>query len=950
MSNKLISPTEPFRSAYAVLNHEKLGFMVGAYLVETQPDGTFKLRFQRLLPENFERFAHKLDATDERLCKLLGDIVPQTLFKKFKRNESSLQVFTTRFAQNPNKEYIRDYIERRLAEALPLLKDRALFQMSRDGYPTGKRLTLHPEGATVLLHLRRGSAGLHYRAEVTLNGEQILLHDQEGGLLTNHPAWLWSGTQVFPLVNLKEGKRIKPFLNKREIFIEKAREAEYFEKFLVRVIADTEVVTEGIQIEELAKTPSLSLTLSRDNQNVVSLKPRVTYGDHELRLAPDQSHHVKLLQANGHFAFLKLRRATETEAKFAALLKEIASNGTLTDLYLPEAEAYRWLQSNQKALLDAGVEIDADFGEQYAFVEPVLQIDLQEQEDGYRLNARAKFGKTSVPLIKLRPKILKGEAKIKLPNKQTVFLPPDWLDTLRHLLEVARPEDDHLHVRPYHLPLLQYVLRETKVEGDFEAFRDFDSIAEEPLPQGLIATLRDYQKAGYDWLVFLNRYGLGGILADDMGLGKTLQAIALLLREVKTGRAKTPCLVVVPNSIVYNWLLELERFAPELTTIAYTGPRRTRLFEELEHHDIVITTYGTIRRDLTLLSTIQFHYIVLDESHAIKNREAKTTQAMFKLNSKHRLSLTGTPIENTTLDLWTQMNFLNPGFLGSAGFFERQYAIPIEKEQNDARAARLRNLTKPFLLRRTKNMVAKDLPERIEHVHYCEMEPEQAQLYKDTAKVYRTTFFQNSPHENPLVAKRMQVLSSIQRLRQIAIHPQMVEPDVLESGKLDQMRHLLSDALGNGGKVLIFSSFVKLLKILKTEMQQLGVRYAYLDGAMSSEDRAKQVDLFQTNPDIQVFLISLRAGGVGLNLTAAEYVFILDPWWNPAIEQQAINRAHRIGQEKTVFVYKFITRNSIEEKILRLQQHKARIAEEVIQSESSFFKSLTRDDLLALFE
>jgi SNF2 family DNA or RNA helicase len=529
------------------------------------------------------------------------------------------------------------------------------------------------------------------------------------------------------------------------------------------------------------------------------------------------------------------------------------------------------------------------------------------------------------------------------------LLPQRWLTEFRHLFEVAAPLANGLRLESYHASLISATLN-GQADRQALSLPDFQDLGEYELPGQLEADLRDYQRAGYNWLCFLHDYALGGILADDMGLGKTLQTLALLQRTYEQG-AEAPSLIVVPNSIIYNWQLEAQRFCPALKVLIYTGAKRHNLLKQFYDYHVILTTYGIIRQDEAHLSPITFEHVVLDESHLIKNREAKTTQAVFQLQGRQKLTLTGTPIENTTMDLWTQMHFLNPRLLGSAAFFERHYAHPIEKERNEDRAAKLRSLTRPFIMRRTKEMVAQDLPPKSEQVHYCNMTPDQEAVYERTKQLYRATLFKDENDTAEIFARnRMQVLSSIQRLRQIAIHPRLIQPEVTTSGKYEQMKEMLTEVLAENSKVLIFSQFVKLLKIIAEDLRRDGIGYSYLDGSTKTSARAEAVRKFQEEDAHRAFLISLKAGGVGLNLTAAEYVFMMDPWWNPAVEQQAINRAHRIGQDKSVFVYKFITRNTIEEKIQQLQHRKLQIAGEVIKSEEKFFKSLTKADLESLFE
>lgn len=438
---------------------------------------------------------------------------------------------------------------------------------------------------------------------------------------------------------------------------------------------------------------------------------------------------------------------------------------------------------------------------------------------------------------------------------------------------------------------------------------------------------------------------MGGILADDMGLGKTIQTLALLQKEKEEG-TDSPSLIVLPTSLIQNWCNEARKFTPELKVLIHTGVGRQRRLDHFSKFDLILTTYGIVRQDIDQLKDFPFHYVILDESQMIKNPESKTAKAIRKLVSSYRLSLTGTPVENTVMDIWSQMAFLNPGLLGNETFFKRFYVQPIEKSRDQKRSAKLRRIIYPFILRRKKNQVEKDLPERIEKLQYCEMIEPQRKYYEDIKNTYRN-YLMELISNNAWKKNKLNILTGLQKLRQIAIHPRMIEEEKFtleQSGKYKEVKRLLKQVIAkDDSKVLIFSQFVKMLHLLRDDLINEGIKFNYLDG--STRDRQGQVDTFQKDDKIKVFLISLKAGGVGLNLTAADYVFILDPWWNPAVENQAIDRSHRIGQKRTVFFYKFITQDTIEEKILGLQRKKAQLSDDIISVEEDIYKSLDAVDL-----
>jgi SNF2 family DNA or RNA helicase len=444
-------------------------------------------------------------------------------------------------------------------------------------------------------------------------------------------------------------------------------------------------------------------------------------------------------------------------------------------------------------------------------------------------------------------------------------------------------------------------------------------------------------------MLFLQRFRLGGCLADDMGLGKTVQVLALLsLRKlVMVGR---PSLVVVPRSLIFNWQEEAARFAPQLKGIDASHGQRGDWADLDPDADFVLITYGTLVRDITSLKDIAFDYVILDEAQAIKNHQTARAKAVRLLKASHRLALSGTPIENRIEELWSIFEFLNPGFLGHSSTFKKLFAADLEDENQ--RAA-LRNAIAPFILRRSKTQVALDLPPRTEDVLLCEMEARQQALYNKLRDHYRQSLLKKVQTEG-MNRVQTQVLEALLRLRQAACHPKLIDPKLLteDSVKLDTLIDQLDEIVGEGHKALIFSQFTSFLALVKPRIEERGWAYEYLDG--KTRNRQERVERFQSDPHCPLFLISLKAGGLGLNLVAADYVFLLDPWWNPAVEAQAIDRTHRIGQERPVFAYRLICRDTVEEKILQLQKSKKSLADSIIAESSGMLKEMSADDLAFL--
>ena len=585
---------------------------------------------------------------------------------------------------------------------------------------------------------------------------------------------------------------------------------------------------------------------------------------------------------------------------------------------------------------------------------PTLSLNITSGLDWFDVQAVVHYGDQEVAFRDIRRALRKQERYIKLADGSIGQIPEDWLERYKKLFDLSEETEAGLRVRDYHLPLVDTLLMdadERRVAAEYEQRRNllssFERIQPQSVPEGFTGELRPYQKAGLDWLHFLYNYGFGGCLADDMGLGKTIEVLAFLQSLKEQGKFTAPCLLVVPKSLIANWQRETERFTPGLRILEFVGNFRKKDTSVFSGYDIVLTTYGTMLRDIEFLRGFTFLYAILDESQAIKNPLAQSSKAARLLNAQHRLVMTGTPVENNTFELWSQFAFLNPGLLGNIDYFKREFAAPIESRESEETAQILRKLIYPFILRRTKEQVAPELPSRTERILYVDLEPAQHKLYVHTRDYYRGLLMGMIDKEG-INDVRMKILEGLLRLRQICIHPVLVDPAYRgESAKFVLLLETLHTLRAEGHKVLVFSQFVQSLHLLRKELDAHEIPYAYLDG--QTLERQEQVDLFQNDRGVPFFLISLKAGGVGLNLTAADYVIHLDPWWNPAVEMQASDRAHRIGQDKPVFIYKIIARDSVEEKILQLQEHKKELVAQLISSEGSFFKSITKDDVKVLF-
>lgn len=948
----LVDASLPFLPIYSTYHHEYLGYLISSHVVQILPNEELSLVHQGLYPHNLKEFDAKLDESDQELVHLMAEITPKAIVKKFggdPRNE--LSFFSERF-EGQTKKLINNFIQRRMGKILPLCLNREVYEMGNDGYPAKKKITFLDHQATVLFHFRKKENFTRYYPTIKLKGEIVHFQKNGAALLCMNPAWMLLNNELFTFKQDVDGLKLKPFLKKDFIAIPKEKEEEYYRKFVTQVIEKYDVYAKGFDIKTLRYEPKFSLLVKEYDASSFSFIRMVNYGEHAILLEKAGAVKALMEKKGDAYRFLRIERNLCEEDKILNFFQDYtpSPNSLSPWEYIQKDTALSWLSENSDTFKEKGIEIIQENPSYQINLEvPKIEIKTQESGDWFDIKAIVRIGKFEIPFIKFRNHILKNSREYKLPDGSIAILPDHWFSDYRHLLEVSEIDGDNeemLKIKKYQAPLLNFPSQGNKgLSSLLDTIKHLETIPQIPAPRGLKATLRSYQEAGYNWLHFMKAHNMGGVLADDMGLGKTLQTLSLLLKEKEDG-VEVPSLIVLPTSLIPNWANEAKKFTPSLKVFTHTGVNRPKDPAIFSEYDLILTTYGLVRQDVKLLSSFPFHYIILDESQNIKNPDSKTAKAARKLISQHRLSLSGTPIENTVMDIWSQMAFLNPGLLGSDNFFKRFYVQPIEKNYDAKQSAKLSRIIYPYILRRRKHQVEKELPPRIEKLHYCEMTEDQKDFYEDTRSSYRN-YLMDLISQGSWKRNKLNILAGLQKLRQIAIHPRIIEPDKFElenSGKYLEVKRLLKQIIGKKrSKVLIFSQFVRVLQLLKKDLDDEGITYNYLDG--STKDRQTPVDTFQSDKKIKVFLISLKAGGVGLNLTAADYVFILDPWWNPAVENQAIDRSHRIGQKRTVFYYKFITRDSIEEKILSLQRKKAKLSDDIIQVDEEVYKSLNASDL-----
>ena len=985
-----VSTAEPFQIIYSLFEHEFLGHLFAAYVVQLGPRGQLTLLHQTVSGKNVHEFAAGLDSTDFELVELCDQIQQEAIVKEFWHRkiataEFFLKTYNAEKGDKPLQEIISRHVQMRMAAILTRLVGKQVFIMGRDGEPTWREIGMAPTKASILFHFRRNEDGTHYFPTIQYQNQRLDFQYKDAVLVCLQPAWLLLGDLLYSFRTDVDGRKLLPFLKKKFIVVPRQVEESYFQKFVGPLMESFEVHARGFDIrsERYVARPRLTFSdalpeapapeapvrapgpprrgriplpksvmplLTGAETEQIHFELSFRYGPHLMPLGTDKPVSVRLEKTPESYVFHRLLRNPEQEQAAVEDLRNrqlTVKNGYAS---LPKSEAFKWLHDNTSALTELGytIEAAATTTKNYFIGPTSVQVGIQEAGDWFDVRGTVRFGDIEVPFIRLRGHILQRRREFKLPNGQIAIIPEEWFTDYLELFAFGEETADGLNLRRHHLALVADLqsneLATVRMGRKLAKLRDFAEVEDHPLPIGFQGELRPYQKAGYNWLRFVQDYHFGGCLADDMGLGKTIQTLAMLLNRRESGEAQgAASLLVLPTSLVFNWMSEAQKFTPDLRVLAYTGTYRDKNPDRFADYDMVLTSYGIVRLDTELLASYKFDYVILDESQAIKNPSSTTSQAVRQLRSKHRLILTGTPVENSTMDLWSQMSFINPGLLGTQAFFRKEFLKPIEKHQDEGRTKRLHALIKPFILRRHKAQVAKELPEKTEQLSYCSMTEEQAHAYEETKSFYRNKILRNLDEHGP-ASTQFLLLQGLTRLRQIANHPRLADENYAhESGKLREVLRMIRNVVAEGHKVLVFSQFVQHLALVRTALDERQLAYAYLDGA--TRNRPAEVTRFQETESLKIFLISLKAGGIGLNLTAADYVFILDPWWNPAVEAQAVDRAHRIGQQRPVFTYKFITQGTVEEKILALQRRKLALVSELIATDEAVIKHLTRADI-----
>ena len=898
------------------------------------------------------------------------------IVQRFGKRKETVKVFYQRVDKEYITLHIRPYIEKRMWAIYTLaLREECLFYRLERGTSLYVNDAIRATEAPVQLTFRfvRESDQIRYTLHSTIAGKPIRWQDLKPLVLLNTPCLLLGRKNIYHFAEETDAKKIIPFFSKSEIIIPDRIEREFFKKFLLKVTDRYSIEAEGFEIDEIKGECTMEIHLENNWQGKPLLRPVFRYGKAVVNPTDSRKHITLLAEKSNRYGIEKIYRDAAREGKYLELLQSFGCEPTdhgyfrlmHTDAGVQEPvikDYVRWCIHHHDVFTREKITVSqARIHEPYLILPPEIQFVVKTGIDWFDLKIEIKAGDFVFPFTELRKNILQNDPAFRLPDGTLFLIPDEWFTRYQPLVHNGTPIGSDLRLERHFASLIP--LDEIRDQTVFEEIRQINGMSDPtsfPVPSGLKAQLRDYQQRGFNWLMQLRQYRLNGCLADDMGLGKTLQTLALLCAlydhsrrangghgnrqtiqlslfddpiEPATAEIVTPnpppSLLIAPSTLIFNWLNEIRKFAPSLRILVHAGSLRMSQMKNFDRYDVIISTYGIVRMDFKELMKYRFHYLILDEAQLIKNPLSKTYKAMLALVSDHRVTLTGTPVENSLTDLYAQMHFLNRGILGTLPSFKRTYVIPLKKSpsgiQHEMIKSRLHTLILPLLMRRTKAEVLHELPPKTEKTIVCRMTQEQEKLYAEELSKVRNLLIENTEKsrkgtDNPMIIKALGIL------RQIACHPAMIQPDTTAlSGKLEQILRDIRQLVEENHKILVISTYKKYLRLIGKGLEQENISFSVLTG--DTQDPESVVTRYTTDGGIPVLLMTLKKGGYGLNLTVADYVLITDPWWNPASQQQGMDRVYRIGQDKPVFVYKYITLGTLEEKILQLQKQKKKVAD-----------------------
>ncbi len=977
---------------FVISNSSSIGSLIEAYITELNTLGKFNLNPQRVNFKTISSYKIELTDTEKDLLKLIYNCEEEVLAKKFSTKSLKVVDFIKSLDEKKIKTLIRPNIEGYLNKALMMM---AMYQVPLYFINKTKDeinelpIVIQNKDAEVLFHFKKHEQGISYRMMIKLDDVPVKLQNKNIVFLTHKPCWVIVNNTLLHFDEEIDSFKLTPFVHKEVVEIPNSSVDVYVQNFIQKIFRKFEIEAEGItlNVQEVKPIPILSLDSGLNSRPVLALS--FDYLGNILLMSKNQFGITDCVFDDGEYTLNKIKRDFTYEYSIVEHLYSLGLKSFENVHFFypapvdqPNLDTTSLLVSticfDYERLLSLGVHVrQSEKQIKYFFGQMSSKTVIEERQDWFDVSINITFGDFVIPFVKLRHHIINRIKEYSLPDGSIAIIPDEWFTKFDDLVQLGSVDANKFKVKKYHLNLLSSL--NVDYNEKHQRLLDVSKVnsVDIPVPSNLKTTLRSYQYQGYKWLKQLEGMSFSGCLADDMGLGKTIQAIAVLLESHNRGNVNTfsnpefvhanfqldmfnrasdepgkfvqASLIVVPLSLIFNWQQELTKFAPSLFVYTHTGLYRSQSASVFHLYDIVLTTYGMVRNDIEMFKKYNFNYVILDESQNIRNPLSKAYRSVRSLQSQYRLALTGTPIENSLVDLWAQVNFLNPGLLGGLKQFKKSYVIPIEKQNNGLIRTKLKNVLSPFFMRRTKDEVAPELPTLTEVIHYTDMTEDQRSFYESIKSSVRNSILFSMTNRDRGKLNIL-ILRGLMQLRLASIHPRLLDKSYgFESGKHQELREMIAQILQEGHKVIIFSQFVRHLNLVKEFPEFENHQILMFTGMTPDGERQGIIRRFQEEEQCRVLMMTLKAGGVGLNLTAADYILLIDPWWNPAAESQAIARAHRIGQDKKVFAYRFITKDSIEEKILVLQDRKRLLAGEFVQN-SNPLSAFSDQELMDLFQ
>lgn len=892
------------------------------------------------------------DLSIQKAVAICQTLKPELIVKKFNKAGKAKKNTDDLLKDSKVVTGINLYIKNKLTEFFNLIDTHNLplsLALDKDKDFSKSQIQTQNQPLETQLRFVKNQEGITYT--LMLKAADVFFpSDKKIEILMNEPAWVVVNQQLFRLKEIN-AKKLKPFLNKKEIEIPTRMIPEFFDKFIKDIVKKVDIEASGFDMIQKSTIKNCRIEIIHDFiRNNYYLNLLFDYDGYVFDYSKPKKTHSEIDSSNANNLKVIQYKRTATETVFEKKLLNLGLSKTQNGyFYLQPKEPVKdpfattqWLIEQQEMLQSMGFEVlnIALENKKLNTHKPSIRSSNSTQNDWFDIKMMVVCGDYEFNFIELIPNIKNQNRLYLMDNGSHFLIPKEWLSQYASLAKLSRIGQESLLLPKSNFTVLEEIPELAQHEDPTEAIVY--------TPSNLVkASLRPYQKEGVEWLLDHYNNGLGACLADDMGLGKTLQTLSVLVavqeqlenqtnqnpqldlfgNQMPTAKEHLKALIVLPSSLIFNWYNEAGKFTPHFSRLQYVGNNRKDLAKKISRYDLIFTSYAILSRDLAVFQKHNFRFLILDESQYIKNKNSKIFKAINQISASQKIALSGTPIENSLDDLWSQMQFINPDILGEYPFFVQHYKKPIEKQQDENALFELKKIVGPFILRRTKEQVLKDLPELSEQIYYCDMEPDQEKLYEEEKSKTRNFLLKTEGEK----ANTLSIINSLMLLRQLSNHPKMIDAkSEIDSGKYLAVTNYVQTLVLSKQKTIIFSSFVSNLNFYINWCKENKIKFCEITGETALKEREQAVNRFQEQEDVLIFFISLKAGGVGLNITKASYVLFLDPWWNPFAEKQGIGRAHRMGQLNKVNVIRFISKNTVEEKIIRLQESKKLLSDSLL--------------------